>query len=160
MKYYIKEKVFSIGDKFNIFDEDENTLFKVEGKVFSLGNKLRIYDAYNNEAAYIEQKLFKFLPEYHIYMNDVQVAKIKKNFTFFSHSFQITSSYGDFSLDGNFLAHDFSIIKEGFGEVAMVSKKWLSFGDSYEINIEDSENQVFMLALVIVIDQVLYDNKN
>lgn len=158
MKYYIKQKFFSIGDKFNIFDENERTVYRVEGQVFSFGNKLRIYDTQDFEVAYIEQKLFKFLPEYHIHMNDIQVARVKKNFTFLSHSFEITSNFGDYSLSGDFLGHDFSITKEGLGTVATVSKKWVSATDSYEISISDNENQGFMLALVIVIDQVLHDN--
>jgi len=36
MKIYIKQKVFSFKDQFNIMDEDGNTLYQIECKVISL----------------------------------------------------------------------------------------------------------------------------
>lgn len=159
MKFYIREKIFSIGDNFSIKDVSGNDIFNVQGKIFSMGNKLRIYDMNNNEIVYIEQKLFKFLPEYSIYLNGIYAAKVKKEFTFFSNRFDIDSNMGNYEIEGDFFAHDFSIMKNG-STIAEVSKKWVSWGDSYEINIIEQENYAFILSLVIVIDQVLHDNKN
>ena len=159
MKFYIREKIFSIGDKFSIKDVSGNDVFNVAGKVFSLGNKLRIYDMYNNEIVYIEQKIFKLLPEYNVYLSGNLAATVKKQFTFFSNKFDIDSNMGKLEIEGDFLAHDFSIIKNN-STVAMVSKKWLSWGDTYEIDISEQENYAFILAVVIVVDQVLHDNKN
>ncbi len=158
MKFYIQQKVFSIGDKFSIKNVLGNDVFNVEGKVFSMGNKLRIYDIDNNEVVYIEQKLFKLLPEYSIYLKGNYAARVKKEFTFFSNKFDIDSNMGNFSIEGDFFAHDFSIMKNG-STVAQINKKWLSFGDTYEIDISEQENYEFILSLVIVIDQVLHDNK-
>lgn len=159
MNFYIKEKIFSIGDKFSITDVSGNDVFKVEGKIFSLGNKLRIYDTNNNEIVYIEQKLFKLLPEYSIYLNGNYAAKVKKQFTFFSNKFKIESNMGNYEIEGDIFAHDFSIVNNG-SVVAQINKKWISFGDAYQININEEENYAFILAMVIVIDQVLHDNKN
>ncbi|MBU3111341.1 LURP-one-related/scramblase family protein [Clostridium lacusfryxellense] len=159
MNFYIRQKVFSIGDKFSITDVSGNNMFNVEGKVFSLGKKLRIYDMSNNEIVYIEQKLFKLLPEYSIFFNGNYAAKVKKEFTFFSNKFNIDSNMGNYEIEGDFFAHDFSIIKNG-SSIAEINKKWLSWGDTYEITINEGENYAFILALVIVVDQVLHDNKN
>ena len=158
MNFYIKEKLFSIGDKFSIKDVSGNDVFKVEGKIFSLGNKLRIYDMNGNEIVYIEQKLFKLLPEYSIYLNGNYAAKIKKEFTFFSNKFNIESDMGNYEIEGDFFAHDFSIEKNN-STVAQITKRWLSWGDTYEIDINEGENYAFILAMVIVIDQVLHDDK-
>jgi uncharacterized protein YxjI len=159
MKFYIREKIFSIGDKFSIKDVSGSDVFNVEGRIFSMGNKLRIYDMFNNEIVYIEQKLFKLLPEYNIYLDGKYAAKVKKEFTFFSNRFDIDSIMGNFDIEGDFFAHDFSIMKNG-STVAVINKKWVSWGDTYEINIDEQENYAFILAMVIVIDQVLHDNKN
>lgn len=159
MKFYIREKIFSMGDKFSIQDATGNDVFNVVGKVFSVGNKLRIYDMYNNELVYIEQKMFKFLPEYNIYLSGNLAATVKKQFTFFSNKFDIDSNMGRLDIEGDFLAHDFSITKNST-TVATVSKKWVSLSDTYEIDISEQENYAFILALVIVIDQVLHDKKN
>ena len=158
MNFYIREKIFSIGDKFSIKDTSGNDVFNVEGKIFSMGNKLRIYDMYNNEIVYIEQKLFKLLPEYNIYLSGNYAAIVKKKFTFFSNRFDIDSNMGNYEIEGDFFAHDFSIMKNG-STVAEINKKWVYWGDTYEININEQENYAFILAMVIVIDQVLHDNK-
>lgn len=158
VKFYIREKIFSIGDNFKIKDASGNDVFNVEGKIFSIGNKLRIYDMNNNEIVYIEQKLFKLLPEYNIYLNENYAAKVKKEFAFFSNRFHIESNMGNYEIEGDFFAHDFSIVKNG-NIIAEINKKWVSWGDTYEINIDEEENYAFILAMVIVIDQVLHDNK-
>jgi uncharacterized protein YxjI len=158
MKYEIKQKIFSFGDKFIIRDEIESPRYAVRGQIFSFGKKLSIEDLDGNELVYIEQKLFKFLPEYNIYIKGEQVATVKKEFTFFAPRFNIESNMGNYDMQGEIFSHEFEILK-GYDVVASVSKQWFSFSDTYGVDISENENQAFMLALVIVIDQVLYDNK-
>ena len=43
MKLYIKQKVFSWGDKFRVYDENYNDRYYVEGEVLSFGKKLHLY---------------------------------------------------------------------------------------------------------------------
>jgi uncharacterized protein YxjI len=159
MRYKIRQRIFSIGDSFTIKDEYDNDRYEVQGKVFSLGNKLRIYDLAGRELAYIEQELFHLFPTYNIYLEGGHAASVKKELSFFRPSFVIDSSMGNYTVDGDIFSHEFQILKYG-RPVASVSKTWFSFSDSYGVDIEDTENQAFMLALVIVIDQVLYDKKN
>lgn len=159
MKYKIKQKVFSFGDNFTIKDEKDEDQFIVRGKVFAMGNKLRIYDLVDNELIYIEQKLFRFMPEYNIYSFEQHLATVKKEFTFLKPRFNINSVTGNYTMSGDFFGHDFEILKDG-KVVAIVSKKWLSFSDTYMVEIDDAEDQAFMLALIIVIDQVLHDNNH
>lgn len=158
MKYEIKQKIFSFGESFIIKDEQENPRFAVRGQIFSFGNKLSVENLMGNELVYIEQKLFKFLPEYSIFIRGEQVATVKKEFTFFTPKFYIESNMGNYDMQGEIFSHEFEIMKDGEA-VASVSKQWFSFSDTYGVDISQNENQAFMLALVIVIDQVLYDNK-
>lgn len=158
MKYEIKQKIFSFGDSFTVKDENDNPRYAVRGQVFSFGNKLSIEDLEGNELVYIEQKLLKFLPEYSIYISGEQVATVKKEFTFFSPKFFIESTMGSYNIHGEIFSHEFEIIKNE-ETVANISKQWFFFSDTYGVDISEGENQAFMLALVIVIDQVLYDNK-
>lgn len=156
MRYLIRQKIFSFGDSFTIKNEMEEDCFRVQGKVFSFGNKLHLTDMQGYELYYIEQRLFRFLPEYTIYQKGNPVATVKKNFTLFRPSFDINSVYGNFNIDGNFFAYDFTIFKNG-SPAAIISKKWFSFSDSYGVSISDDEDAAFMLALVIVLDQVYHD---
>lgn len=159
MRFVVRQKIFTFGDNFTIKDEYGNDHFLVRGKVFTFGNKLRIYDMSGRELYYIEQKLLRFLPEYTIYQSGKPIARVKKEFTFFRPRFNIESTIGDFSIEGNFLAMDFSILKDR-RFVAQVSKRWFSFADTYGIDIVEDEDHGFLVTLVIVIDQVLHDNNH
>ncbi|MDC0558958.1 hypothetical protein OAO42_00950, partial [Candidatus Izimaplasma bacterium] len=52
----------------------------------------------------------------------------------------------------------FGVIKDG-NEVATISKKVMSFGDNYQIEILDERNKELYLFLVIIIDQVIHENQ-
>lgn len=160
MNYQIRQKIFSFGDNFIINDLNGNPQFQVEGKVFSFGDKLTIYDMAGNELFYIEQQLLKLFAEYNLYRNGQQVATCKKKFSFLGAQFDITSNQGDYQIQGKPLSYNFQIFKNG-NQVADINKQFLSLSDTYQVSIADSEDQGFMIALVIIIDQVVHDdNKN
>ncbi len=159
MRFIVRQKIFSFGDNFTIKDEHGNEHFLVRGKVFTFGDKLRVYNMAGRELYYIEQKLLRFLPEYTIYQSGQPVARVKKEFTFFKPKFNITSTLGNFTIEGNLLAMDFSIRKNG-RHVAQVSKRWFAFADTYGIDIAEGEDYGFLVTLVIVIDQVLHDDNH
>lgn len=39
MDMYIRQKVFSIGDRYNVFDINQNLLYRVEGEILTFGAK-------------------------------------------------------------------------------------------------------------------------
>ncbi|AWZ48867.1 hypothetical protein C3495_08615 [Clostridiaceae bacterium 14S0207] len=158
MKYYIKEKCFSIGDNFDILDEQGCKCFRVEGEIFTIGNKLHIYDKGGKELVFIKQVSLVFLPVYELYIGKKLLATIEKELSFFEKKFKICSNTGHYKVQGDFLAHDFSIYNRS-KKVASIDKKYFSFGDRYEIWIDDNEvSYLLLLALVIVIDQIYFDN--
>lgn len=159
MRFIIKQKVFTLGDNFTIKDDRGVERFMVKGQLFSLGDKLRIYDMTGQELIYIEQKILRFLPEYKIYYLGRPMATIKKEFTFLKPRFNIQSERDNYTIVGNFLALNFSIFKNN-RKIASISKSWISWGDTYTIDILEGENQAFILALVIIIDQVLHDDNH
>ena len=57
MKLVLKEKAFSLKERFNVTDEAERTLYTVEGKLFSWGHQLDITDVSGAHAAHIRQKV-------------------------------------------------------------------------------------------------------
>ncbi|NLW22172.1 MAG: hypothetical protein GXY88_02785 [Tissierellia bacterium] len=160
MRYLVREKIFTISDRFHIEDENGRPRFEVVGRIFSLGNKLNLYDMDGRELIYIEQKLFRLLPEYLIYREGKEIGKIKQEFTFFKPRFHIDSIYGNFTLEGDVFHHNFNILKNGRA-VAWISKRWISLSDTYSVDIEEGEDDAFILAIVISLDQIFYDgNRN
>lgn len=159
MKYIIRQKIWSIKDRFSIKDEFENDRFFVESKLLTLGNKLFLQDAYGNQLFYIEQKLFKIMPVYEIYSGDQLFAVLKRKFSFLKPKVEIDQNGTPYLISGNALAHEF-LITRGNTLVASVSKKWVTMSDVYSVDIATGENDAFIIALVICIDQIMYDKNN
>ena len=158
-KLYIKQKVFSFGDKYNIFNEAGQPVFTVQGEVFTFGAKIHLYDATGAEIFFIQQKLFRFLPEYHIYSGNTLRAIIKKQFSFFTPKLNIQSEFGDYTFVGNLFGMDFSILLDDI-TVGELHKIWLSWGDSYELSINNDNDIPLFCALSIAIDHCIHNENN
>lgn len=156
VRFVVKQKILSLSDTFIIHDEDNRPVYKVVGRLFSLGDQLTIYDMNNQEQVYIEQKLFKLLPEYHFFKKRRRVAVVKKEFTLFKPKFNVESESGRYTIEGNFFAYNFRVLKDG-AVVAQVDKAFFAFRDTYTVDISPGEDQGFLLALCIIIDQTLHD---
>lgn len=157
MNLYIKQKLFSWGDKFSIYDEQGNERYYVCGEVFTLGKKLRIFDPFGNELAYIEQKLVTLLPKYNIWRSGAFVTEVVKEFSFFHPRY--TAPQIGWEIDGDFLDHDYCVCGNG-RPIADVSKQWFTLGDAYELRISPDADEVNVLAVVLVIDACIAAQKN
>ncbi len=149
MNLYIKQRIFTWGDKFSVYDEAGNEKYYVEGEVFTFGKKLHLYDLQGNELAYIEQQLLTFLPKYLIYRNNEQFAEIVKEFTFFHPEYTVTGP--GWSVKGDFFDHDYDVL-DGDLVIASVSKEWFTLGDAYEISFGSGVDEIAALSVVLVID--------
>lgn len=156
MKYIIKQKVFSLTDKFSIKDENENDRFFVNAKFFTIGKKLHLEDIHGNPLFYIEQKLFKLLPVYEIYSGEKLFAVLKKKFSFLKPKIEIDQNGNPYFISGDTWSHEFTVLR-GDTVVASISKKWLSFSDTYSLDIVSGENDAFIISMVICIDLIIYD---
>jgi len=155
MKLYIKEKVFSWGDKFTVKDEYGNDKYLVQGEVFSWGKKLHVYDSVGREVAFIKQEVWSFLPRYYVFCGEEQIAEIKKEFSFLFPRYSIQGL--GWEIEGKLMAHDYEIIKNG-QLIVSISKEWMTWGDSYELDIADPKDEIVALAVVLTIDAVMASN--
>lgn len=149
MNLYMKQHIFTWGDKFAIYDGNGNERYYVEGEVFSWGKKLHLYDLQGNELAFIQQKVFSLLPKYYINKNGVEIAEVVKEFTFFSQKYTVNGL--GWKVEGDFFSHNYEVYSES-KTVAVVSKEWFTLGDAYRINISPEFEEVSVLAVVLVID--------
>ena len=152
MKLYIKQKVFSWVDKFTVKDECGNDRYYVEGELFSWGKKLHIKNASGNEVAFIQQKVFSLLPKYFVFVNGEQIAEIVKEFTFLKPKYRIEGLNWD--INGNFWAHNYEITRSG-SPIVSIRKEWMTWGDSYELEIADPKDEIVALSVVLTIDCVM-----
>ncbi len=156
MNLYIKQRIFTWGDKFSVYDENGNERYYVEGEVFTLGKKLHLYDLNGNELAYIEQKLFSLLPKYFVYIGDEEFAEVVKEFTFFHPEYTVNGP--GWTVHGDFFDHDYEIT-DGDSTVAAVSKEWFTLGDAYAISFGSGIDEIAALAVVLVIDACIEAQK-
>lgn len=157
MQLYMKQKVFSWKDKFSVMNSYGEDKYYVEGKIISVGKKLRIYDSAGNELAFVNQKVLSFMPKFFVEIDGQEIAQIKKKFTLFKPKYIIESP--GWEVNGDFFAHDYDITENG-NIVVSIHKKWMSFGDAYELDIPDEKNEVLALACVLAIDAVLDMQQN
>lgn len=157
MKLYMKQHIFTWGDRFSIYDEAGREKYHVEGEIFTWGKKLHLYNLQGNEIAFIQKEILTFLPRYHISRNGVEIAEVVKEFTFFQHEYSVNGL--GWRIHGNFLAHDYEIT-QGEHTIAAISKEWMTWGDAYEIRINDSADEITVLSVVLVIDACLDAAKN
>lgn len=157
MKLYIKQKVFSWNDSFTVKDEFEEDRYYVDGEIFTLGKKLHVTDRIGREAAFIKQKVWSFLPKFYVYINDVQIAEIIKEFTFFIPKYTAVGLGWD--IEGSIMEHNYTVSRNGI-PIATISKAWFTWGDSYEIDIADPADELPVLAVVLAIDCVQADSSS
>lgn len=157
MQLYMKQKVFSWKDKFSILNSFGEDKYYVEGKAISLGKKLRIYDTAGRELAFVNQKVISLMPKFSVEMNGQEVAVIKKKFTFLKPRYYIEGP--GWEVQGDFFGHDYQITENG-NAIVSIHKKWMAWGDTFELDIADESREVLALAVVLAIDAVMDAQQN
>lgn len=92
------------------------------------------------------------LPKFFVEVNGSEIAQIKKKLTFLKPKYVVEGL--DWEVEGNFLAHDYSITENG-NVIASIHKRWMSWGDSFELDISDGADEVAALAVILAIDAVM-----
>lgn len=152
MLYYIKQKVFSFKDKFNISTVDGTPKFYCESEFWAIRKKFHLQDMNGEELAFIIQKFFCFFPTYYIQKNGETVATVRKQFSFVHPRYSVPEL--GWEIKGDFWQHNYEI-RRGFDIIATVSKKWISWGDTYQIEVHHDSDTENVLSTVIIIDAVM-----
>jgi uncharacterized protein YxjI len=158
-KYVMKQKILTPGERFVIKDETGTPVFYVKGKVFSVGDKLSFRDTDGNELAYISQKVLSFRPRYRIYRDNRLTAKVVKKLVLLKDRYIVDIPGSDnYKVSGNVWNYEYSFTRNG-RKVASVSKKFFSWSDTYGIAIVPGEDDILILAAVVVIDMVSHGDQ-
>ena len=149
MRLYFKERFFSWLDSYDIYGEDGQVVFTVEGKL-SWGHCLHILDHTGTHIATLQEKVLTFLPKFELYIQDQYVGEIRKEFTFFKPLF--TLDCNDWEVDGAFMEWDYTIRSASRGEIAVITKELLRMTDCYSIDVHDPDDALGALLVVLAID--------
>ena len=149
MKLLFKQRFFSWFDSYDIFDENENVLFSVEGQI-SWGHRLHILNAKGEHVGTVKQRVMTFLPRFELYFGEEYVGCITKEFSFFRPNFSV--DHNGWSIDGDFLEWDYQILDSNGVLVAEVSKELFRMTDTYVIDVVREEDALSALMVVLALD--------
>ena len=152
MKLYLKQKIFSFRERFFVYDEFGNEKYSVEGALFSIGKRLRVYDMNGNEVAFIKQRVLSFTPRYKIFIGGKEIAEVVKHFTLFKPHYSVLGT--NWEVNGDFLDHNYAVYDNNL-PVATVRKEWMTWADTYSIDIAPYADELTALATVLVIDAAM-----
>ncbi|MBP3908879.1 MAG: LURP-one-related family protein, partial [Turicibacter sp.] len=79
--FYIKQKIFTLRDRYYVYDGHEQPVYEVTGKFFSIGDELTISDLNGKPLFRIKQRVMSFFGAYDVYQNDILCATIKRRAT-------------------------------------------------------------------------------
>ena len=149
MRLYFKQRFFSWFDSYDIYDENGNTVYTVEGKL-SWGHCFHILDASGRHIGTVQERVLTFLPKFEMYMEERYVGCIQKAFTFFTPRFDIDCN--GWQVQGSFMEWDYEVTEPCGALVARITKELLNWTDTYVIDVADPGNALCVLMLVLAID--------
>ena len=150
MKLLFKQRFFSWFDSYDIFDENGDTVFTVEGQL-SWGHRLHILDRNGNHIGTVKQKVFTFVPKFELYENEEYLGTLEKElFTFLKARYYI--DFNGWKIEGNFIEWDYTISDAYDIPVATVSKELFNWTDTYTIDVINPNDALRALMVVLAID--------
>jgi uncharacterized protein YxjI len=151
--YLIRERIFGLGQDFDVTDEQGRPVLHVDGKVLSMHDRLVLSDPDGREVAQVHRKLVSLRPTYEVSIGGERAAAVRKHmFTPFGDRFTIdVPGPDDLEMRGDLLDHEFTI-QRGGETVATVSKRWFSLRDTYAVDVAPGEDDLLILASVLALD--------
>ena len=149
MKLQFKQRFFSWFDSYDIFDEQGETVYTVEGKL-SWGHCLHILDRRGEHIATVKQRVLTFLPCFDLYEGDALIGSLRKEFSFLTPRYSI--DFNGWQIEGSFMEWDYAITDGCGREAAVISKELFNWTDTYAIDVADPQDALYALMVVLAID--------
>ena len=149
MKLLFKQRFFSWFDSYDIYNENGETAYTVEGKL-SWGHKLHILNNQGEHIATVKQAVLTFMPRFELYQGERCIGSLQKKISFFKPHYEI--DFNGWSITGNFLEWDYNIVNAAGQVVATVNKEVFNFTDTYSIETVRDEDTLYALMVTLAID--------
>ena len=94
------------------------------------------------------------MPKFFVYVKEEKIAEIHKKFSFLKPKYEIVGK--NWVTNGDLWAHEYNITDMDSGnQIASIHKEWMTWGDSYMLDIEDEKHEISIMALILAIDAVM-----
>ena len=159
-QFQIKQRVFSLGDTYDITDAQGDPVYQVRGAAFSFGNQLDLLDAQGSEVAHIQQKVFSMSSQYDISQNGTDVLTFRQDgWHPFHPQYVVDGPGGSYTMAGDWQSWEYTI-STNEQQVAQISKQWAWGNDTYGVQIADGADVPALLCLAIVMDEVAHPDNH
>lgn len=158
-KFYVKERLFAIGAKFDVYDENDNKAFIVEADKFDIGKNINIYDLDNRKVLYMRQQIRFGAHKYIAYDENMrEIATIKKEFMV--PEYDITGAVGVMNMGStSILGRNYEIKRDGI-IIGRIDKEFTFGRDRYYLEVIDESYTKFFIGLLIMIDMIRFHSDN
>src|SRR5262245_2154119 len=154
-RYTMREKMFSIGDDYWIENDAGEKTLKVNGKALRVRQTLVLESPSGEELFTIQERKLSVRDKMAIERGGKTVATVKKALISpLRERYSIEVEDGpDLEAKGNIVDHEYKFERDG-DRVAEVSKRWFRMRDTYGIEISPGQDDAFILACTVCIDQM------
>lgn len=149
MIMYLKQKIFSLMDSFEVYDAQGNTIYNVKSKL-SLGHCLKIYNTYGTEVGFVKRRILSLMPRFEVYYHNNYLGHITRELTLFRPKYDI--EYNGWHVEGDIFEWNYRITCWGRGTIATISKQLFHLTDHYMIDVADPQDAPMALMFVLAID--------
>ncbi|MBR6242473.1 MAG: LURP-one-related family protein, partial [Ruminococcus sp.] len=150
LSLYMQQKLFSLKPRFDVFDQEKNVVFHVEGGITSHSFSIQQDGV---EVLKLKRKIAKIMDEYVIVRNGETVAELKKKFRLVNPEVSGTVNGVELRIKGDLMGIDYDI-QIGGRTVAHVDQDKAHWSDCYRISIRDEDVQDIVIALAVICDHV------
>ena len=155
IEFYMKQKAISLKPKFDMFDENENVVYHVEGDLTRLNFSIR---KDGKEVAKLKKKPIPVAPEYVICAGGKDIGKIRKKIKLTSPELTGTLNGQDVHIEGNLMGSDFDI-QVGSLTIGRIDTSCQAWNDVYRVMVFDESYMDILAAITIICDNVVDEER-
>ena len=156
-RYQMRERVFAIGDDFWVETGDGERAFKVDGKALRVRKTLVVEAPSGEELFTVRERKLSVRDKMTIERDGDTAATVKKALIGIRERYNIDlDGGGELHTKGNIVDREYEIVRDG-RTIAQVSKRWFRVRDTYGIEVAAGENDAFLIAVTVCIDQMAHD---
>ena len=157
-RYKMRQRMLSIGDDYEIENDNGERVFKLDGKALRIRKTILFKDMDGRELCKIQERMLHLRDSMEIEGPDgnriaivkkAMIAPLRERWT------AKMEDGPDLHVQGNIVDHEYTIEGDGT-KIAEVSKRWFRARDTYGVEVAPGQDDVLFLAISAVIDTMAH----
>jgi len=153
VKLLFKQKTIDWSGIYDVYYENGNIAYKIDGyRSLSWGDaRLKIMNSDDEEMGRIEERTVSTVPTFDVYENGKRLGTISRTYGIFTPGAKI--NFKEWDIECGYNDYEFTITdKKNKSLIAEINKKYLTGTDTYELNITDFNNSLYIVMFIIAMD--------